>query len=386
MNRKTLTLVGAAVAVAALAAVVALRAQDDEVPPPASGAAAAKPALTVTVTTPRSGRWPVTVAANGTVAAWQEAAVGAEAQGLRLTEVRVNVGDRVRRGEVMARLQSQTTAAELAATRANLAEAQAAQAEARANAERARALQATGAISAQQIQQYQTAEATAAARVAALRARVDADQVRLAQTTIVAPDDGVVSARNATVGSVVAPGQELFRLIRQQRLEWRAEVPAPDLARLRAGMPATVTPSGGEPVKGRVRMVAPTVDPATRNGLVYVDLPQPGDARAGMFARGEFQVGTAEGLTLPQSAVLLRDGFRYVFVVGADQKVQQVKVETGRRLGDRVEITAGLPGGARVVEAGGGFLADGDLVHVVQPAAAASAAASAAPPAPAASR
>jgi RND family efflux transporter MFP subunit len=175
----------------------------------------------------------------------------------------------------------------------------------------------------------------------------------------------VISSRTATVGAVLPAGTELFRMIRQGRLEWRAEVAAADLSRIRPGMKARVTPSGGQAVDGRVRMVAPTVDPATRNGIVFVDLARSPDTRAGMFARGEFELGQGEALTLPQSAVQLRDGFSYVFVVGADQKVQSQKVSTGRRVGERVEITAGLDANARVVAAGGGFLSDGDTVRVV---------------------
>jgi HlyD family secretion protein len=357
----------AALALAALATALglafAVQAASDSPVAPAS--AAAKPALTVTATQPATERWPVSVAANGNVAAWQEASIGAEAQGLRLTEVRVQVGERVRRGQLLAQLSADTLAADLAATRAGVAEAEANQAEAAANAERARQLQASGAISAQQIQQYVTAEATAKARVASLRARLRADEVRLAQTRIVAPDDGVISARSATVGAVVQPGQELFRLIRKERLEWRAEVAASELARIRVGQKAQVTPAGGTAVAGVVRMVAPTVDAATRNGLVYVDLPQPGAARAGMFARGEFAVGEREGLTLPQNAVVLRDGLHWVFQLGADNKVQQRKVSVGTRIGDRIEITGGLPAGARVAADGAGFLADGDTVRVV---------------------
>jgi len=338
----------------------------------AQGASApVQPSLTVTVTSPQRADWPQTVSANGGIAAWQEAVIGAEVPGLRLTEVAVQVGDRVRRGQLLARLQSATTEAEAATTRANIAEAEASLAEAQANAERARQLQATGAISAQQIQQYTTGEQTARARVAALKARADADRVRLAQTRIVAPDDGVISARAATVGAVVQPGQELFRLIRQQRLEWRAEVAATDLVKLAAGMPVTVTPAGGRAVTGKLRMVAPTVDAQTRNGLVYVDLPDPGDAKAGMFARGEFEIGRASGLMLPQGAVLQRDGFSYVFLVGADNRVQQQKVQVGRRNGDQVEVASGLDANARVVAAGAGFLADGDTVRVVAAAVAA---------------
>ena len=113
-------------------------------------------------------------------------------------------------------------------------------------------------------------------------------------------------------------------------------------------------------------MVAPTVDPQTRNGLVYVDLPPAaGAARAGMFARGEFDVGSGSGLTLPQSAVLLRDGFSYVLRVGPDSKLTQLKVGVGRRLGDRIEITSGVEPATRVVAAGGGFHGAGDTVRVV---------------------
>jgi HlyD family secretion protein len=331
---------------------------------PNGAASAPRPALTVSVTTPQQGNWPVTIAANGSIAAWQEVSIGAEAQGLRLTDVRANVGDRVKRGQVLATLSASTLSADVAATRASLAEAQAAAAEASANAERARQLQASGAISAQQIQQYVTGEATAKARAAALKARLDADQVRLSQTRVVAPDDGVISARVATIGAVAQPGAELFRMIRKNRLEWRGEVAAAELARLQPGMSVSVTPAGGQAVAGTVRTVAPTVDPATRNGMVYVDLPNPGSGKAGMFARGEFKVGEQAALTLPQSAVLLRDGFSYVFTVGDNNRVQQVKVTASRRQGDRVQISSGLDAKARVVAQGAGFLADGDVVRV----------------------
>lgn len=355
-----------AVALAALAVTVAVHAADK---PAAS--AAPKPALTVTVTSPQPASVPLKIAANGNIAAWQEASVGTEANGLRLAEVKVNVGDVVKRGQVLARFTPDTIAAELAQTRAAVAEAEATLAEASANAQRARELQATGALSAQQINQYLTAERTAQARLEAQRAAAKTQQLRLAQTQVLAPDNGVISARSATVGAVLPAGQELFRLIRGGRLEWRAEVSAADLAQLKPGVAAAVTPAGGTPIVGKLRMVAPTVDPATRNGIVYVDLPQPGSARAGMFARGEFEIGQTQGLSLPQSAVLLREGFSYVLQVGPDSKVQQVKVSTGRRWADRVEITGGVERNARVVASGGGFLGDGDLVRVVDAAPAA---------------
>jgi RND family efflux transporter MFP subunit len=354
----------AALAASALlvAATVAVRAADDKKP---AAPAPARPALSVTLTQPQRAALPLSIAANGNIAAWQEAVIGTEANGLRLAEVRVNVGDTIRKGQVLATFAPDMVQADVAQIRAMVAEAEAALAEAQVNARRARELQTSGALSDQQINQFLTAERTAQARLDAQRAQANVQRLRLGQTQVLAPDDGVISSRTATVGAVLPAGTELFRMIRQGRLEWRAEVAAADLSRIRPGMKARVTPSGGQAVDGRVRMVAPTVDPATRNGIVFVDLARSPDTRAGMFARGEFELGQGEALTLPQSAVQLRDGFSYVFVVGADQKVQSQKVSTGRRVGDRVEITAGLDANARVVAAGGGFLSDGDTVRVV---------------------
>ncbi len=345
-----------------LAAGLAVHAADDKA---GDAKSAPKPALSVTVVQPATAAWPLRVAANGNIAAWQEAIVGAEVNGARLSDVRVNVGDAVKRGQVLAVFTSDVAQADLAQTRAAVAEAEATLADAAANAQRARDLQATGALSAQQINQYFTTERTAQARLEAQRAAARVQQVRLRQTQVLAPDSGVISARAATVGAVVPAGQELFRLIRQGRLEWRAEVASVDLVRIARGQAVKVVPPGGQPVSGKVRMVAPTVDAATRNGIVYVDLPTPGTARAGMFARGEFELGSTPALALPQSAVLLRDGFSYVFTVGADGKVTQVKVGVGRRDGARIEITSGLAPNARVVAQGGAFLSDGDTVRVV---------------------
>ena len=347
-------------------------AQADAQAPAAS--APAKAALTVSVVSPAMASVPMLLQANGNIAAWQEALVGAEAAGLRLATVQADVGLRVRRGQVLATLADETVRADLAQAQAALAEAEAAAAEATTNAERAATLQDSGALSASQIQQYATAALTAKARVAAQRAAVQAQQLRLKQTQVLAPDDGIVSARSATVGAVVGSGQELFRLIRGGRLEWRAELPSADLARVRAGQAATLTTPSGRTVAGTVRQVAPTVDAASRNGLVYVDL-KPGpdsDARPGMFARGSFAFDARPALTLPAAAVLLRDGFSVVMRVGAENRAQQTKVQVLQRDADRVALQ-GLPADARVVARGAAFLSDGDTVRVVaEPAAPAS--------------
>jgi RND family efflux transporter MFP subunit len=369
-SRRKGWLAAAAVAVVAVAALAYWRVSTpaDAAPTPAAAPATPGPSLSVALTTPQQLDWPQTLAAQGSIAAWQEAVIGAELAGFRVTAVLVNVGDRVTQGQPLARLSAETVAADLAQARAAVAEAEAALAEATVNAKRARDLTDKGFFSPQAGVQAATAEQTAAARLAAAQARVQAEQVRLAQSQVLAPDDGVISARTAAVGSLTGE-QDLFKLIRGGRLEWRAEVPAAELNRLRPGMSARLTLPSGETATGTVRTVAPTVDPQTRYALVYVDLPVPsagsGTARAGMFARGEFDLTQAPALTVPQSALLVRDGFAYVFKLEDNNRVAQTKVAVGRRNGERVEIKSGLAAGERVVASGVGFLNDGDTVRVV---------------------
>jgi HlyD family secretion protein len=332
-------------------------------------AAAPKAALSVQVVRPQTGQWPIAVTANGVIAPWQEAVIGAELAGLRLSTVQVNVGDRVKRGQVLATLNGEAVQADVNSARAAVLEAEALLAEARANADRARALQGSGALSIQESQRSITSEQTSKARVDSAKASLAAQTLRLRQTRVVASDDGIISGRVATVGAVVQPGQELFRLIRQGRLEWRAELPSVDLQRVKPGMAAWATPPGGTALQGKVRILAPTVDATTRNGIVYVDLPASAlsaGLRAGMFASGKLEIGQSQGLTLPQTAVLLREGFSYVFKVDAKGKVSQAKVQVGRRIGNRIEVTKGLEPQADVVASGVGFLSDGDTVRVVK--------------------
>lgn len=341
-----------------------------------------RPALTVTTTVPSTSRLPVVLSANGSIAAWQEAVVGSEASGLKLAEVRVNVGDRVTKGQVLAVFAAEAVHNDVLQARANLAEAEANAADAAGNAERAKGLVGTGALSTQQINQFTTTALTAKAKAMAAKAALAAQELRLRQTRVTAPDAGLISSRTATVGAVVASGAELFKLVRQGRLEWRAEVTSSELGRVGPGTTALVTAANGTQLRGRVRTIAPTVDPQTRSAFVYVDLPAAdasAPALAGMFAKGEFQLGESQALTLPQQAVVVRDGFSYVFRLNTDNRVSQIKVQTGRRLNDRIEVLRGVDDKSVVINDGAGFLNDGD---VVRNASAPGGAASAPPPPP----
>ncbi|MDP1772840.1 MAG: efflux RND transporter periplasmic adaptor subunit [Methylobacter sp.] len=341
--------------------------------PAADTASASKPALSVTVIQPVMRDIPMTLTANGSITAWQEAIIGAEVSDLHLTEVNVQVGETVKKGQVLAVFSDESVLADVAQSRAALAEAEANLADARVNAERAKQVSASGALSSQQVNQYLTGEKTANAKVQSAKAQLDSQLLRLKYTRILASDDGVISSRSATLGAVAAKGQELFRMIRQNRLEWRGEVTAAEMAQLKPGIPVSVDVPNVGSINGKIRSLAPTLDVQSRNGLIYVDLPEAArhGLRAGMFARGEFEIGIKACLTVPQTALSLREGFSYVFKLGEQNgelaKVSQVKVQLGRRSGDSFEIISGLKPDDRLVASGASFLADGDTVRLVQP-------------------
>lgn len=362
--------VAVAVAALTLAFGVGIRLMPESVAADAKDAkeAASTPVLTVNVATPLKQEWDRSIAASGGLYAWQEAIVASELGGVAIAELNVDVGSVVRRGQVLARLSQDGVRAGLAAQQANVARAKAGLAEAAANAERARRVKDSGALSEQQIQQLLLAEDSARAGLAAAEAAQRAEEVRLRQTVIQAIDHGVISARSATLGAVVQPGSELFRLVRQGRVEWRAELTAEQLGQVRVGQKARVRLSDGKSVDGTLRMLAPTLDATNRKALAYVDLvPGKGGenlARAGMFGQGEIVVGKSGALTVPNSAVVLRDGSAYLFEVGPGDVVEQRKVQLGRHIGDAVEILAGLDEKARVVASGGAFLNHRDRVQV----------------------
>jgi RND family efflux transporter MFP subunit len=331
------------------------------------------PALNVTVIQPVIRHIPTTLTANGSIAAWQEAIIGAEVTDLHLTEVNVQVGETVKKEQVLAVFSDDSVLADVAQSRAALAEAEANLADARVNAERAKQISASGALSSQQVNQYLTSEKTAKAKTQSAKAQLDSQLLRLKYTRVLASDDGVISSRSATLGAVASKGQELFRMIRKNRLEWRGEVTAAEIAQLKPGITVSVVVPNVGSIKGKIRALAPTLDVQSRNGLVYVDLPEAVQhgLRAGMFAQGEFQMGVNVGLTIPQTALSLREGFSYVFKLGEQNvelaKVSQVKVQLGRRTDDSFEILSGLKQDDRLVAGGASFLADGDSVRVVQP-------------------
>ncbi|HEX4843920.1 MAG TPA: efflux RND transporter periplasmic adaptor subunit [Limnobacter sp.] len=333
-----------------------------------SDAPQGKPSLSVQMVEAQIRTWPVALTVNGSVAPWQEAVIGSQLSGIPIAQLLAQTGDAVKKGQLLAQFDQAPVLADLAQAKGAVAEAQAVHEQARFNAELIRGLENTGAVSAQERNQILAAEKSALARLQSAKAAQTQQEIRLTNTRVVALDDGVISARNATLGAVPNPGEPLFRLVRQQRLEWRAEVTAEELVQLRVGMPVRIQHGEGT-VQGKVRALGPAVDAQSRIGLVYVDLPGAygQGLRPGMFVRGQFVLAEQEALLVPQSAVVERDGFTYVFVLQAgSNQVQRIKVKVDRSTGEWVRVLEGLQAGQAVVKTGVAFLADGDLVKVVQ--------------------
>ena len=340
----------------------------------ATAAQDASQAMAVTVAPVRMREIARGVTVSGEVAAVEEMQLGVELTGLRVTELLVDVGVPVRRGQVLMRLDHRVLDSDLAKADAALREAEAGAALARANLARGQQLADQRFLSATQLDELRAARTQGDARVGTARATRDGVALRRSFADLRAPADGVISKLLAQPGQIVLNGGELMRMIRDGRLEWRAELPAAQLTAIQPGQRVELRTAAGNLVEGSVRSVSPGVDTATRTGTVFVDLPKPDGLVAGAYLEGRIDTGIAQAATVPAAAVVLRDGFPTLFVVGRDGVAQARRVRTGAKAGTQadphIELLDGPKPGEQVVVRGAGFVADGDRVRVVAPAAA----------------
>jgi HlyD family secretion protein len=301
---------------------------------------------------------------NGAVSAWQEVIIAPEVGGYRVEEVLVDVGDQVSKGQELVRLSSALLEAERASRAATLKQREAQAENARLAYERAKTIAAQQLLSESDLDRLNSEWLAAEAGTDAAKADLDAADVRLRFTRVVAPDAGVISARTVTVGQLAQIGSEMLRLLRQNRVEWRGEVPESSLPQLQPGMTVLVTSVDGREHEGSIRMVSPTVDENTHNGLVYVDIASDDALRPGMFARGRIELEQGQALVVPLASLVSSDGYNYVYVVGTDRRVSRQMVQTGVIQNNTIEVVGGLTPGTTIVTSGAGFLKDGDLVNV----------------------
>jgi HlyD family secretion protein len=322
---------------------------------------------TLTVNTGKVETSPFTryLSLNGTVSAWQDVIIAPEVGGYRVEEVLVDIGDEVEAGQELVRLSTSILETEFAAREAAFKQREAQADNARLAFERAEQVAGRNLLSPADLDRLNSETLTAAAAVDAAKADLDAARMRLQFAKVTAPDAGVITARNVTVGQLAQAGAEMMRLLRQNRVEWRGEVPESSLPSLEPGQNVTITSVDGREHQGTIRVVSPTVDPVTHNGLVYVDIEGDTALRPGMFARGRIEFSESEALLVPLDALVNSDGYSYVFIVQSDRTVQRQMIQTGTIQGDNIEVLGGLEPGANIVTNGAGFLKDGDLVNIV---------------------
>lgn len=325
----------------------------------------AAPSASATVSLATVSSQPIArqINATGTVSPWEEVPVGAETGGLTAVAVNAEEGQTVRAGQVLVQLNSALITAQLRQQDAAVASARATLAEASAALNRAKELQAKGYLSQAGLDTAIARQGTSAANLAAAEAGRGETAARVAQTSIRAPVGGLISRRSVTKGQIVTAGSELFRIVRDSRLELDADIPETDLSSVKAGMSAKIYSDKVGETTGRVRIVTSEVNPATRIGTARIALSSMGGFRPGMFARATIDAGDQAALVVPSASVLYRENRPGVFVVDAAKKVHFRRIVILATTGDRVAAT-GLNAGEQVVVEGAGFLGEGDLVRV----------------------
>jgi HlyD family secretion protein len=404
-----------------------------------------KAVLTVTVEDASKRAIHQTLKLAGTVWAWDPLTIGAEVGGLRIDDVTVEEGDIVRKGQILAKLNSSVIRAQLEKERARLqharinlektkqpnrpmdinrikaivAQATAIVSQEEANVVRAQAnlknaklssarykiLKKDGAVSTEDLDNKETAAATAeadyrnavqkleAARFAKTQAtenlklaleggmQHDIDmasvdileteasvkqlEAQVAQTIIKAPASGLITKRLAHIGDVTMANEDLFQMVRDNRFEVRAQVPEQDLHRLKSGQIVEFQGAAGEKMIGKIREISPLVDSNSRLATVRIDIPYDPESgwRPGMFVSGKVDLGAVQALVVPAPAVVDKDGRKIVYIF-EDRRVFSREVKTGERSGNFVEIESGIRPGEKVVTTGSGFLKDGDQVRI----------------------
>lgn len=364
--------------------------------------AASAPAQAVTVAVVEPASITRTLATTGTVAAYDLIPVLPKASGLQLQQVRVDEGDRVSAGQVLAVLDSSVIQAQLSQAeaeiasrqaevrqrQASLAQAKARLADAESNLRRYEELAAAGAVSQQERDTRVTNAATAReavrvaeadvgsaqADVASERARLQQLQTQLEQTLVRAPAGGLIAQRIARVGNITSGADRLFSIIRDGLLELQVKVPETQLPQVRIGAPVQISSDSDSRIRfqGRVRDIAPLVDAQSRQATVRIDLPSSDLLRPGMFLKASLVSARTQGLMVPAKAVLAQpDGSAIIYVLGADSTVKARTIQTGQTVAGadaenaRIEIVEGLKAGEKVVVSGAGYVKEGDRVNVV---------------------
>jgi len=334
----------------------------------ANTAAAAKGAgqvPTVTVIVPGQSQVARTIVASGPLAAKRDQPIGIAGQGGRVVRVLADAGTWVRGGQVLAIVDRSVQAQQAAQLAAQVEAARANAALAQANYQRAVSLQGRGFVSKAEIDSKKATRDAAYAQVRVAQATLGATRAQIGQLNVVAPASGLILARNVEVGQVVSPGSPaLFRLAEGGQMEMQAHLSQQDIAQVRAGMPAGVTPVGSQTaIAGNVWQVSPVIDPQSRLGAVRIAIPYTAAIKPGGFAEARITAGATSAPLLPQSAVLSDDRGNYVYIINGKNEVERRDIKIGTVDDNGVTIAEGLSGSEPVVLSAGPFLNPGQKVN-----------------------
>lgn len=320
----------------------------------------------ISASAPGKTAFKVKASFTGAIVARYDMPIGVEGDGGRVSAVLVEPGDHVRKGQVLARLDTSVVAPQVASLRAAVEQNRAEAVLAEADYRRAATVNETvGALSKEEVDRRRSQVATTAARVKSAEAQLAEAQARLGRTEIRAPEDGMVLTRTAEVGQTALPGVVLFRMARGADVEMRAQIAEQDLPRLKVDQPAEIRLTGvATPFTGKVRLLAAVIDPQTRLGEIRIALPHDPNLRPGAFARGEVEVASEVRPIIPQTALLSDPAGSYVLIVGPDNRVQRRAVRLGGTQPSGLVIADGLDGTERIVTTAAAFLRPGELVRL----------------------
>lgn len=359
----------AAVAIAVLVVVAAAilmgRGAGETANTASGGKGGAGQLASVTVVVPGRSQVAHTIVASGPLAAKRDQPIGIAGQGGRVVRVLADAGTWVRAGQVLAVVDRSVQAQQAAQLAAQVDAARANAALAQSNYQRAISLQGRGFVSKAEIDSKKATRDAAYAQVRVAQATLGATRAQIGQLNVVAPASGLILARNVEVGQVVSPGSPaLFRLAEGGQMEMQAQLSQQDLAQVRTGMPASVTPVGSQTaITGNVWQVAPVIDAQSRLGAVRIAIPYTDAIKPGGFAEARITAGQTTAPLLPQSAVLSDDRGNYVYIINAKNEVERRDIKIGTVDDHGVTIAEGLSGNEAVVLSAGPFLNPGQKVN-----------------------
>lgn len=306
------------------------------------------------------------VMVTGTIEARHDLPIGDGGQAGRIVAVYAQVGDHVRKGQVLAQLDASVLAPQVNELVASLAKARAQSKLAAAEYRRALAIGPDGGLSRQDVEKSQATAAMDAANVQMVAAQLAQKRAQLALTRIVAPVPGIVLTRHAEVGQVASPGgAALFTIEDRGRVELIGQVAEQDLAALNVDQHASVYLVGyPRPFAGHIWLLDSTINPQNRLGQVRIALDPNPALRPGAFAHATIMVNRAERPIVPQTAILSDGSRTYVYIVDSHDRVERRDVRLGNVIARGVVIDSGLTGRERVVSLAGGFLQSGETVKV----------------------